>query len=113
MIIVAFFIMVACGSTLHVHGVVINDAGDAAKALQPFGASLFAGQASAAPGPDINSPNYHLQPGDRVSLRLYGATNLETVLTVDVRGNAYIPEAGLVHLDGLPGNSGERDAGSI
>ena len=39
-IIVAFFIMVACGSTLHVHGVVINDAGDAAKALQPLAGRL-------------------------------------------------------------------------
>ena len=28
-IVVAFFIMVACGSTLHVHGVRINDASDA------------------------------------------------------------------------------------
>jgi hypothetical protein len=36
-IVVAFFIMVACGSTLHVHGVVINDAGDAAMALQAHG----------------------------------------------------------------------------
>jgi len=39
-IVVAFFIMVACGSTLHVNGVVIGNAGDAAKALQPLAGPL-------------------------------------------------------------------------
>ena len=37
---VAFFIMVACASTLHVNGVQINDAGDAAQALKPFAGAL-------------------------------------------------------------------------
>jgi Mn2+/Fe2+ NRAMP family transporter len=35
-IVVAFFIMVSCGSTLHVHGIRIEDASDAAKALEPL-----------------------------------------------------------------------------
>lgn len=39
-IVVAFFIMVACGSTLHANGVVIGNAGDAAKALQPLAGPL-------------------------------------------------------------------------
>lgn len=43
---VAFFIMVACASTLHVNGVSINEAKDAALALQPlageFASELFA-----------------------------------------------------------------------
>lgn len=34
--VVAFFIIVACGATLYAHGVKINDAADAAKALEPF-----------------------------------------------------------------------------
>lgn len=39
-VIVAFFIMVACAATLHVNGVVIHDAGDAAVALKPFAGEL-------------------------------------------------------------------------
>ncbi len=42
-IIVASFIMVACAATLHVNGVVINEAKDAAIALKPF-AGIFASQ---------------------------------------------------------------------
>lgn len=45
-VVVAFFIIVACASTLHVNGVVINEAKDAALALKPlagaFSAHLFA-----------------------------------------------------------------------
>jgi len=39
-IVVAFFIMVACGSTLHPNGIVINEAKDAALALKPFAGEL-------------------------------------------------------------------------
>jgi len=39
-IVVAFFIMVACGSTLHAAGVRINDASDAALALKPMAGEL-------------------------------------------------------------------------
>ncbi len=39
-IVVAFFIMVSCGSTLHLKGVTINDASDAAKALVPLAGHL-------------------------------------------------------------------------
>ena len=42
-VVVAFFIMVACGSTLHVNGVQINEAKDAAMALKPL-AGAFASQ---------------------------------------------------------------------
>lgn len=35
-VVVAFFIMVACGSTLHVHGIHIEKAADAARALEPL-----------------------------------------------------------------------------
>ncbi|ACH40236.1 MAG: hypothetical protein ACD_55C00167G0002 [uncultured bacterium] len=34
--VVAFFIIVACGATLYAHGITINDAADAAKALEPL-----------------------------------------------------------------------------
>jgi NRAMP (natural resistance-associated macrophage protein)-like metal ion transporter len=39
-VIVAFFIMVACGSTLHPNGVVINEAKDAALSLEPLAGRL-------------------------------------------------------------------------
>ena len=42
--VVAFFIIVACGATLFTHGIKINDAADAAKALEPLAgkyASVF------------------------------------------------------------------------
>lgn len=42
-VVVAFFIIVACASTLHVNGIHINEAKDAALALKPF-AGVFASQ---------------------------------------------------------------------
>jgi NRAMP (natural resistance-associated macrophage protein)-like metal ion transporter len=39
-VVVAFFIMVACGSTLHPNGVLINEAKDAAMALKPLAGAL-------------------------------------------------------------------------
>jgi len=42
-VVVAFFIIVACAATLHVNGVVINEAKDAAISLKPF-AGAFASQ---------------------------------------------------------------------
>lgn len=42
-VVVAFFIMVACASTLHQNGIVINEAKDAAMALRPL-AGVFASQ---------------------------------------------------------------------
>jgi Mn2+/Fe2+ NRAMP family transporter len=39
-VVVAFFIIVACASTLHVHGIKIDEAKDAAMALVPFAGKL-------------------------------------------------------------------------
>jgi len=39
-VVVAFFIIVACASTLHVKGIVINEAKDAALALEPLAGAL-------------------------------------------------------------------------
>jgi NRAMP (natural resistance-associated macrophage protein)-like metal ion transporter len=41
-VVVAFFIMVACAATLHVNGIVINEAKDAAMSLKPFAGHLAA-----------------------------------------------------------------------
>jgi len=42
-IVVAFFIMVACGATLHPNGIQINEAKDAALALEPLAGKLASG----------------------------------------------------------------------
>lgn len=42
-IVVAFFIMVACGATLHPNGIQINEAKDAALALEPFAGRFASG----------------------------------------------------------------------
>ena len=39
-VVVAFFIIVSCGATLHVNGIQINEAKDAALALKPFAGAL-------------------------------------------------------------------------
>jgi Mn2+/Fe2+ NRAMP family transporter len=39
-VVVAFFIMIACGATLHPNGIVINEAKDAAMALEPLAGKL-------------------------------------------------------------------------
>lgn len=39
-VVVAFFIIIACASTLHINGVVINEAKDAAMALKPLAGNL-------------------------------------------------------------------------
>jgi len=39
-VVVAFFIMVACGSTLHPNGIVINEAKDAALSLKPLAGEI-------------------------------------------------------------------------
>ena len=37
--VIGFFVVIACAATLHVHGIEINDASDAAKALEPLAGS--------------------------------------------------------------------------
>lgn len=74
--------------------------------LQPFGANLFS--STAAPGSDVVNPAYRIQVGDRISLRLYGGTNSEQVVTVDPQGNVFVPEAGLIRVQGV--TAGELQA---
>ena len=42
-VVVAFFIMVACASTLHINNIVINEAKDAAMALKPLAGAISVG----------------------------------------------------------------------
>ena len=67
--------------------------------LQPFGANLFTGGFS-ADGEDGLNPSYTIQSGDRVSIRIWGATQFNQSLVVDHQGNVFIPGVGPVALRG-------------
>jgi protein involved in polysaccharide export with SLBB domain len=79
----------------------VGKTGEAAKAApEPFGASLFAGAALSAT--DVVNPDYKIQPGDRISLYVWGGlTSPETVQAVDPGGNINVPEHGPVHVAGV------------
>jgi protein involved in polysaccharide export with SLBB domain len=74
---------------------------DAAKpAPEPFGASLFT--ASAPVSNDLVNPDYKIQPGDRISLYIWGGiASPEIVTPVDPDGNINVPEHGPVHVAGV------------
>ncbi len=65
--------------------------------IKPFGANLFTGGFS-ADGEDGLNPSYTIQPGDRVSIRIWGATQFNQSLVVDHQGNIFIPGVGPVML---------------
>jgi len=66
----------------------------------PLGAELFAGEAPSY-SPQILDASYMLQPGDRVSVSLYGGVTAQMELSVDARGNIVIPNVGPVQLAGV------------
>ncbi|GAB5390107.1 MAG: polysaccharide biosynthesis/export family protein [Alphaproteobacteria bacterium] len=68
-------------------------------ALEPFGADLFRGQFLKQRSDGIN-PNYLIQPGDQVAVRIWGALAFDAVLPVDAQGNIFIPEVGPVRVAG-------------
>ena len=67
--------------------------------LQPFGAELFQGHFADTFQTDVN-PDYRVNVGDRVVVRMWGAKTYEEVLTVDLQGNIFIPEIGPVKVLG-------------
>lgn len=71
--------------------------------LQPFGANLFSGNFSKTYYDDLNH-NYEVTPGDRVSVRMWGAHSFDEVLVVDQQGNLFLPGVGPVGVAGLPQN---------
>jgi protein involved in polysaccharide export with SLBB domain len=68
---------------------------------RPFGANLFDGGFTQN-GEDGLNPGYIIQPGDQVAVRIWGATEFNQVLTVDARGNIFIPKVGPVRVGGVP-----------
>ncbi|RYF70243.1 MAG: polysialic acid transporter, partial [Comamonadaceae bacterium] len=55
-----------------------------------FGANLFSGSFT-RPGATQFNPDYLVALGDRIQVRLWGAFEFDQPLTVDPRGNIFIP----------------------
>jgi protein involved in polysaccharide export with SLBB domain len=65
-----------------------------------FGANLFTGAFARMGGPRF-SPDYVISSGDLVQVRLWGAFAHDEVLTVDPKGNIFLPHVGPVQLRGV------------
>lgn len=65
-----------------------------------FGANLFTG-AFAREGATQFNPDYAVAVGDQVQLRLWGAFDFDSAVTVDPKGNIFIPHVGPVRVLGV------------
>ena len=65
-----------------------------------FGSQLFTG-AFAHQGATQFNPDYAITIGDKIQVRLWGAYELDTALTVDAQGNIFLPNAGPVPVVGV------------
>lgn len=66
-----------------------------------FGAQLFTAT-SAAGGDSIGfNPNYVIGLGDTIQVRLWGAFNFDGALTVDPKGNIFLPNVGPLKVTGV------------
>ncbi|MDB5413890.1 MAG: polysialic acid transport protein KpsD [Rubritepida sp.] len=63
-----------------------------------FGAGLFTGGATTTS--DAPNPNYIIAPGDRVSVRVWGALESEANSAIDPSGNFFLPNIGPIMLAG-------------
>ncbi|QFU01738.1 Polysialic acid transport protein KpsD precursor [Halomonas sp. THAF5a] len=75
-------------------------------ALPPFGANLFEGGFRGTMADGL-TPGYQIKPGDQVTLRAWGAVELDRVLPVDAQGNIFIPSIGPLAVQGM--NSQQLD----
>lgn len=65
-----------------------------------FGANLFTG-AFARQGATQFNPDYAIAVGDKIQIRLWGAFEFDAALTVDPKGNIFLPHAGPVQVMGV------------
>ncbi|WP_027967601.1 polysaccharide biosynthesis/export family protein [Halomonas halocynthiae] len=77
-----------------------------ASQLPPFGANLFEGGFRGTLSDGLN-PGYTIKPGDRVTLRAWGAVEFDQISSVDAQGNIFIPSIGPLPVQGL--NSSQLD----
>jgi protein involved in polysaccharide export with SLBB domain len=68
-------------------------------AIMPYGEQLFTGGFRGVRSDGLN-PEYRIAPGDLITLRLWGAVELERVLPVDAQGYVFIPSIGPVKVQG-------------
>src|SRR3954452_15169661 len=76
----------------------LGDGSRAAGAMAVFGAALFTREATAVS--DAPNPNYLIVPGDRVSVRVWGAVEAEAVGQVDPSGMLFLPNIGPIRVAG-------------
>ena len=69
--------------------------------LPPFGANLFKGSSFTANRENGLNPDYIIQPGDKIALRIWGATEVNDVAVVDAQGNMFIPGVGPIKVEGV------------
>lgn len=69
-------------------------------ARTPFGADLFNGGFRGVRADGMN-PDYRMQPGDQVTLRIWGAVQIDRVIPVDAQGNLFIPSIGPIQVAGV------------
>ncbi len=65
-----------------------------------FGANLFTG-AFAREGATQFNPDYAVAAGDKIQVRLWGAFDFDAALTVDPKGNIFLPHVGPVQMLGV------------
>jgi len=65
-----------------------------------FGENLFSGAFSRDSYTGFN-PDYVINVGDRLELKLWGAYDFEAVLTVDAQGNIFVPRVGPIKVLGV------------
>ena len=68
--------------------------------LRPFGTNLFTGGFLGEREDGLN-PEYIVSPGDRITLRIWGATTFEGVTIVDAQGNIFVPDVGPIRVAGV------------
>lgn len=73
---------------------------DVLRDLEPFGANLFQGNFASTYSSGLNG-DYVILPGDRITVRVWGARSYDDVLFVDQQGNIFLPEIGPVRVAGL------------
>lgn len=75
-----------------------------AQPIKMFGEQLFRGAFANTSGSTFNA-SYMINPGDNVQLRMWGAYQFSGTLSVDPKGNIFIPNVGPVQVAGV--NNGQ------
>ncbi|MDR1656931.1 MAG: SLBB domain-containing protein [Deltaproteobacteria bacterium] len=73
---------------------------DVVQWLEPFGANLFQGNFASTYSSGMND-DYIIMPGDRITVRIWGARSYNDILFVDQNGNIFLPEVGPILVSGL------------